>query len=89
MPSPTIPPTGVVTVRGWSVKPWFSRRQHVWLIQCDRYDPDCGGWLRGWLTNPQTHQLQTFPSMDAAQEAALAFCAGPDATQWCATHGVL
>ncbi|SMC08047.1 hypothetical protein SAMN00768000_3615 [Sulfobacillus thermosulfidooxidans DSM 9293] len=77
-------PTGVITVPGWSAKPWFSHHQHRWLVQLERYDPPRGGWL--W--HPNTNQPQTFLTLDAAQDAALAFCAEPTLALWHPNRGM-
>ncbi|WP_020373451.1 hypothetical protein [Sulfobacillus thermosulfidooxidans] len=81
-------PTGVITVTGWSAKPWFSHHQHRWLVQLERHDPARGGWLRGWLWHPDTDQPQTFLPLDAAQDAALAFCAEPTLALWHPNRGM-
>ncbi len=81
--------TGIVKTPGWLAKAWWSIGQHIWLVQIERYWPEAGGWVRGWLTTPPQAVPQSFATVNAAQAAACAFCAAPHLTRWQENCGVL
>jgi len=81
---------GIVTAPGWSAKAWLSSSRSAWLVQVTRWQPERGGWIRGWLKAPDAGRPRTFATLEAALQAGAAFCEAPDPTCWWENpgHGV-
>lgn len=69
--------SGVATRPRWSIKPWWSVREQVWLVQVEHDIPERGGWIRAWLATPDGVPRH-FPSLPVATEAIEGFLAEPD-----------
>jgi hypothetical protein len=73
---------GISEAPGWSAKAWFSVGRPAWSVQFVRWQPEQGGWLRGWLKAPDADRPHRPATLEAALAAAAAFCQAPDVTLW-------